>query len=106
AALGPATTYTVTIRGVRDFAGITLPTTAISFTTGGDSQGGSGDGEETSNPTDAWRSMPPLRAAPGETALSGQALQLNGRPLAGVTLSIDERSAQTDRSGRFLLAGL
>jgi RHS repeat-associated protein len=47
-----------------------------------------------------------LRAPPGVTALAGQSLQLDGKPLAGVTFSIGTRSAWTDGSGRFLLTGV
>jgi hypothetical protein len=44
-----------------------------------------------------------LHAAPGQTALSGQLLLLNGRPLAGVTLAIDDAHTETDQNGQFLL---
>jgi RHS repeat-associated protein len=47
--------------------------------------------------------LPPLQAAPGVTALAGQALTLNGQPIAGVTVSIGEHRARTDDTGRFLL---
>ncbi len=44
-----------------------------------------------------------LAAPRGATALSGQVLQLNGKPLAGVTLRIRDAVAVSDRSGRFVL---
>ena len=50
-----------------------------------------------------WRKLPPLKAGAGVTALAGQVLLLNGRPLPDVTLEIGERRVQTDRTGRFLL---
>jgi RHS repeat-associated protein len=50
------------------------------------------------------RTIAPLRAAAGITALSGQVLALNGRVLSGVTLAIEGASTQTDDDGRFLLA--
>ncbi|MEU8261967.1 pre-peptidase C-terminal domain-containing protein [Micromonospora sp. NPDC048999] len=50
--------------------------------------------------------QPALRADAGVTALAGQALLLNGGPLADVTLSVGRRSTRTDASGRFLLTGL
>jgi RHS repeat-associated protein len=52
-----------------------------------------------------WARLAPLYASDGLTALSGQALQLNGMPLGGVTVSLDgtHLSARTDVSGRFLL---
>jgi RHS repeat-associated protein len=43
---------------------------------------------------------------PGMTALSGQVLQLNGKPLADVTLRIRDAVAVTDRAGRFMLKGI
>ncbi len=54
-----------------------------------------------------WSRLPSLSAASGTTALSGQALTVNGRPLAGVTLSLQgsTTSTQTDATGRFLLTG-
>lgn len=53
-----------------------------------------------------WASLPPLQALPGETALAGQTLRLNGRPLADVTIELEGVSVRTDRTGRFLLKGL
>jgi len=49
---------------------------------------------------------PALSADRGVTAVSGQVLLLTGRPLPGVTLSVDGRSTTTDGTGRFLLSGL
>ena len=57
----------------------------------------------TGRPDSPWRQLPPLQAARGVTAIAGQVLLLNGRPLANVTLFIGSRTTQTDRSGRFLL---
>ena len=45
-----------------------------------------------------------LAAPRGATALSGQVLQLNGQPLAGVTLRIRDAVAVSDSFGRFVLA--
>jgi len=50
-----------------------------------------------------WESMKPLMARPGETALSGRTLRLDGTPLAGVSLTIDGHQARTDGTGRFLI---
>jgi RHS repeat-associated protein len=52
-----------------------------------------------------WASLPPLQAPSGVTALTGQALVIDGTPLAGVQLSIEgtHATARTDRTGRFLL---
>jgi RHS repeat-associated protein len=49
---------------------------------------------------------PPLRAAPGVTAISGQVLLVNGRPLAGVALRVGDEAVHTDHTGRFLLSDL
>jgi YD repeat-containing protein len=45
----------------------------------------------------------PLQGPPGVTAVSGQVLTLDGRPLPGVTLEVDHEKTETDRTGRFLL---
>ncbi len=57
-------------------------------------------------PHSRWQELPPLQAPAGVTALAGQVLQLNGQPLADVTLRIGSRSARTDDTGRFLLTGI
>jgi len=57
-------------------------------------------------PDSALRLLPPLAAAPGVTALAGQVLRLDGEALANVTLSIGDKSVQSDETGRFLLAGI
>lgn len=49
------------------------------------------------------QALPPLRAAAGTTALSGQVLGMNGRAVPGVTLRIADREVRTDVTGRFLL---
>src|SRR5207249_12152416 len=40
------------------------------------------------------------------TALRGQILRFNGKPLRGVTVSIGNIVTQTDQSGYFMLGGL
>lgn len=57
-------------------------------------------------PYSPWQALPPYRARPGVTALAGQVLRLDGRPLPDVTLTIGYRSARTDVTGRFLLSFL
>jgi RHS repeat-associated protein len=52
------------------------------------------------------QALPPLRAKPGQTALSGLVLQENGRPLPHVQLTLGGHSAWSDATGRFLLTGL
>ncbi|MEW6208338.1 MAG: hypothetical protein AB1631_08215 [Acidobacteriota bacterium] len=64
-------------------------------------------GDWTSRRKDSpWRSLPALEAPAGVTAIAGQALRLNGKPLSNVTLRIGEQTALTDKTGRFLLAGI
>ena len=46
---------------------------------------------------------PPLKADPGVTALAGQVLDQDDRPLRGVYLRINEVTARTDGLGRFQL---
>jgi RHS repeat-associated protein len=45
----------------------------------------------------------PTSLASGTTAVAGQVLRLNGRPLEDATLSIGSRSVRTDSNGEFLL---
>lgn len=60
----------------------------------------------SNRPRTSWEDLPPLKAAAGVTALAGQALTLNGQPLANVTLQIDGNSASTDQTGRFLISSI
>src|SRR5215813_7542230 len=62
--------------------------------------------DRTSSHSDLLRSLPPLQAPPGVTALSGQVLTVSGAPLQGVRLSIENHQARTDGTGRFLLSGV
>lgn len=50
-----------------------------------------------------WQSLLNLEAESGVTALAGQVLTLDGRPLRNVTLRINQRETHTDHTGRFLL---
>jgi RHS repeat-associated protein len=68
--------------------------------------GGRAEDWRTGRPDSPWKSLPPLTAPPGVTALSGQVLRLNGEPLANVTLAIEAATSRTDDSGRFLLTGV
>jgi RHS repeat-associated protein len=121
ARLEDSTEYTLSLGGVIRSNGEPLDNTLITFTTA------SSPNDQVAAPTDdtwapalgqlqgEWRTnradspfqkLSPLQAAPGVTALSGQVLLLNGNPLADVTLSIEGRSARSDRTGRFLIEGL
>ena len=57
----------------------------------------------TNRPPSPWESLPPLTAPPGQTAIAGRVLTLDGRPLPDVTLADGATSVRTDRTGRFLL---
>jgi RHS repeat-associated protein len=104
--LEPGTTYTLSIRGLDDWVGQRVASAAFTFTTAGDQRALPGDDDETATEESAWRSLPPLRGRPGEAALSGQVLRLNGRPLVGVKLEIDDQTTFSDKTGRFILTAL
>jgi len=46
------------------------------------------------------------RATDGTTALAGLIVDLNGRPVRGVTVAIDHATAETNRKGQFLLTSV
>jgi RHS repeat-associated protein len=101
-------TYTLSLADlVFDRQGAPFPATEITFSTAAPADRETPGGDQTAEAYDSsWRALPPLQAAPGVTALTGQALLLNGRPLANVTLEIEKKKARTDSTGRFLLAPL
>ncbi|HEY0873209.1 MAG TPA: DUF6531 domain-containing protein, partial [Vicinamibacterales bacterium] len=110
-------TYVLVAHGLRAADGTPLSTVSLSFTTKGPSARDRGEAPVpgdvwTPGGPDRWRSgtgrspwqdLPPLSAAEGVTALAGQVLGLNGRPIADVELEIDGHIARSDRTGRFLL---
>ncbi|MHB8473426.1 MAG: RHS repeat-associated core domain-containing protein [Gammaproteobacteria bacterium] len=53
-----------------------------------------------------FQSLPALQAKAGVTALAGQVLKMNGKPLPGVTLKIGTITVQSDHTGRFLLQNI
>jgi RHS repeat-associated protein len=114
-------TYTLSVAGAADERSVVAPA-AVSFETAGgeeESPRPPGPPEKETDwspdvnnfrgdwssklPRSRWQDLAPLQAAPGVTAVSGQALTLNGQPLANVTLRIGGAQARTDKSGRFLL---
>lgn len=111
--------YTLSFDGVVDDTGRPLVASAISFVTAKASETASSSNDEeawtpdahsretgwrTDRPASPWESLPPLMAPPGVTAISGRVLTLDGRPLAGVSLTIEgDAQIQSDRTGRFLL---
>jgi len=64
------------------------------------------NGWRTGYKESSWQSLPPLKAGEGVTAIAGQVLTLEGHPIQGVSLEIDEHRTVTDATGRFLLADL
>lgn len=113
----PGTTYRVSVSGVTDGSGLHVATAPLTFTTARaeatttdatdpepwapDPSGA--DGWRTHRPPSPWQSLPALHAEPGVTAVAGQVLTLDGRPLRNVTLQIEDDATRTDATGRFLL---
>jgi RHS repeat-associated protein len=115
----PDSTYVLTVGSATDRNNAQVTPASISFTTShlaspalSDSsdeddwtppESGARENWRTNRKPSDWTSLPPLQAAPGVTALAGQALTLNGKPLANVTMKVGDRSAPTDDTGRFLI---
>ena len=114
------TTYALTIDGPIDPFGVPVIPTSMAFTTttratrpdsaGGDTEAwvpsaDASDGWRTGRPPTSWTALPPLAAPLGVTAIAGQVLTLDGRPLPNVTFSVegDAASTRSDGTGRFLL---
>ena len=111
------TTYLLTLDGLLDSRGQTLPTKTIQFTTQSDSQDSIDESWipgpdafngrwSTGTGPSIWQKLPPLQAPPGVTAVSGQVLRINGRPLAHVLLIVDGQRAYSDSTGRFLVTNM
>jgi RHS repeat-associated protein len=64
------------------------------------------NGHWTSNKALAKSATQLPKAPDGITALSGQVLRLDGRPLEGVTLKVGDITTTTDENGAFLLQGV
>jgi RHS repeat-associated protein len=64
------------------------------------------EGWKVRNPTSPWARIRQRRARRGTTALSGQALSIDGLPLANVEIRVkgSRRRSRTDAAGRFLLS--
>jgi RHS repeat-associated protein len=119
AALLPGVAYTISVAKAAEGDGKTITPAAITFTTKRDSDPEDGVGVDWV-PDEAnlhgnwrsdfkkseWQSLPNLQAGEHVTALAGQALTLDGKPLDSVTLRIGENSAQTNSTGRFLLPSI
>jgi YD repeat-containing protein len=105
--LEPGSRYELSIDGAQDVTGAVVAEHRVTFTTAGEPRATSpADSDEDSGPSardSLWRKLPPLQGRPGRTALAGQALRLNGSPLAGVKLELAGHTATTDHTGRFLL---
>lgn len=71
-------------------------------------QAGMGPAWTTAQPLSPWSQLAPPPAVSGATALAGQALKLNGLPLAGLHVSVEDttRAARTDAAGQFVLEGV
>lgn len=105
--LRSGTKYTLTLEGIIDNQELVLVSKSISFTTASSSDKNSDSQTDgTSSDNAGSQNLAPLQAPPNVTAVAGQALQLDGRPLPNVTFKIDNRSTRSDRTGRFLLTNL
>jgi RHS repeat-associated protein len=126
--LDQGVTYSVVLAGAVDAENQLLTSTSVTFTTTGDAEGDPNErtpgpdisDSENWNPDERnrsgnwrsdypethWQKLPPLQAAPGVTALAGQVLTLDGRPLANITLKVGSSTVHTDHTGRFLLQPL
>jgi RHS repeat-associated protein len=103
APLNPLASYVLAIEGATDVTGAAMPSSRVEFTTAALPTGAAGGANGASGFESPWRRLPPLRAAPGVTAIAGQVLLLDGQPLANVTLEVEEHTVRTDRTGRFLV---
>jgi len=110
--LRPDAAYRLSLSGIITRSGASLPDRTLAFTTrSADEDGeswvpgpGNGNGNWTSGrPPSPWQSMKPLQGPEGVTALAGQVLTLDGKPLAGVTFEIEGQTATSDHTGRFLV---
>ena len=115
----PNSSYSLTLNGAHDRQGSVLNQTTIRFSTSrlvsaplnlsDPDEGWIPDennlrGNWRINRADSeWRSLRPMQAPSGVTAVAGQSLMLNGKPLAEVTLTIANQTTKTDQTGRFLL---
>ena len=119
--LDNSTTYTLHISGATDPNGLAIPDTSVLFTTAvaeestavssgsNDADGKSSDTAqqaEASTPISQWKSLRPLEAPEGVTALAGQVLATDGSPVPSVLVEIDSQRASTDNTGRFLVQNL
>ena len=62
-----------------------------------------GDPWRTGRPAGVWERLAPLSGPAGVTAVAGQTLTVDGQPLAGVTLRLEDKQATSDKTGRFLV---
>ena len=117
--LSPGTTYVVSLSNAVDEAGEKIQSATLTFTTKAGPAGPGIDEEDwipdernfhgewkIKHEDSPWRSLLPLRAEEGVTALAGQVLTLDGKPLRNVTLTVGGKSATTDETGRFLVSSI
>ena len=112
--LEPGSDYMLSVDGIIDSHGDSAASTTVHFHTTADTDDGAADGWipdasalagnwGTQTGLSKWQELPPLKAHSGETGLAGQVLGLSGKPLAHVTLQIENQKTRSDETGRFLL---
>ena len=107
-ALVPGATYVLRTRGLTASDGRGVADASVTFTVRAETPSAAAPSDDPGHGglNSPWRSLQPLQALPGVTAVAGQVLKLDGAPLADVTLGIGDKQTRTDRTGRFLLAPL
>jgi len=101
--LQPGTKYTLTLQGATDGQGLRLAYKVVTFTTVKEGDENASSATTGTGIDNAAQALAPLQAQPGVTAIAGQTLTLDSKPLQNVTFRIDDKAVRSDRAGRFLL---
>ena len=111
--LAPGQEYTLAVEGMLAEDGTPIPPAEIRFSTAVSaisSNGADGKAPPQAAVTTDPPPLPPLQAAPGQTAFSGRVFTVDSKPLPGVEIELicgsQERAAASDATGRFLVTGV